>query len=183
MSIPLVDLKAQYQQIKPAIDAAMTRVVTNTHFIMGQEVKDFEAAFAAYMQVKHAVGVSSGTDAIFLALLALGVGPGDEVITTPHTFIASAEPIVHLGAKPVFVDVDPGHCTMGPCGLELAITPRTKAVVHVRGAGAPRDACRGQLNTLAVQTAVHYPIPVHLQPAYRISASPRATSPSKRWRA
>ena len=139
MSIPLVDLKAQYQRIQPAIDAAMARVVSSTHFILGQEVKDFEAAFADYMQVKHAVGVSSGTDAIFLALLALGVGPGDEVITTPHTFIASAEPIVHLGARPVFVDIDPATYNLNPALLEAAITPRTKAILPVHLYGQPAD--------------------------------------------
>jgi dTDP-4-amino-4,6-dideoxygalactose transaminase len=139
MPIPLVDLKAQYQQIKPNIDTAMSRVVTNTNFIMGQEVKDFEAAFAVTMQVKHAIGVSSGTDAIFLALLALGVGPGDEVITSPHTFIASAEPVVHLGAKPVFVDIDPPTYNLNPALLEAAITGRTKAIMPVHLYGQPAD--------------------------------------------
>ncbi len=135
MQIPLVDLKAQYARIKPEIDAAMQRVVENTAFIMGKEVKAFEDGFAAYQGVKHAIGVSSGTDAIFLALAALGIGPGDEVITVAHTFIATAEPIVHLGAKPVFVDIDPQTYNLDPALLEAAITPRTKAImpVHLYG--------------------------------------------------
>jgi len=139
MGIPLVDLKAQYARIKPEIDAAMARVIGSTSFIMGKEVRDFEAAFAGYMQVKHAVGVSSGTDAIFLALYALGVGAGDEVITTPHTFIASAEPIAHLGARPVFVDIDPATYNLNPALLEAAITERTKAILPVHLYGQPAD--------------------------------------------
>lgn len=154
MAIPLVDLKAQYRQIKPAIDAAMARVVTNTNFIMGQEVREFEAAFADYMQVKHAVGVSSGTDAIFLALLALGVGPGDEVITSPHTFIASAEPIVHLGARPVFVDIDPATYNLDPVLLEAAITEQTRVILPVHLYGQPADM------QPILDTASRYNIPV-----------------------
>jgi dTDP-4-amino-4,6-dideoxygalactose transaminase len=139
MGIPLVDLKAQYASIKADIDAAMARVIGNTSFIMGKEVKDFEAAFADTMQVKHAIGISSGTDAIFLALAVLGVGPGDEVITSPHTFIASAEPIVHLGATPIFVDIDPTTYNLNPALLEAAITPKTKAILPVHLYGQPSD--------------------------------------------
>ncbi len=140
--IPLVDLKAQYATIKPEIDAAMARVVENTSFIGGSEVTDFEAAFAAFQQTEHAVGVASGTAAIFLALLALGVGPGDEVITSPHTFIASVEPIESLGATTVLVDIDPDTYNIDPALIEAAITPRTKVIlpVHLYGQLAPMDA-------------------------------------------
>ena len=135
--IPLVDLKAQYASIKPEIDAAMARVVENTSFIGGKEVSDFEAAFAQFQQTKYAVGVASGTAAIFLALLALGVGPGDEVITTPHTFIASIEPIEVLGAKTVLVDIDPATFNIDPNEIEKAIGPRTRAVMIVPVYGNP----------------------------------------------
>ncbi len=140
--IPLVDLKAQYASIKPEIDAAIQRVVENTAFIGGKEVSDFEAAFAAFQQTKRAVGVASGTGAIFLALRALGIGAGDEVITTPHTFIASVEPIETLGATTVLVDIDPVTFNLDPAKLEAAITPRTKAIlpVHLYGQLAPMDA-------------------------------------------
>jgi len=140
--IPLVDLKAQYASIKPEIDAAMTRIVENTSFIGGKEVSDFEAAFATFQQTKRCVGVASGTAAIFLALQAVGVGAGDEVITTPHTFIASAEPIAMLGANIVLVDIDPVTYNIDPAQIEAAITTRTKAIlpVHLYGQLAPMDA-------------------------------------------
>ncbi len=140
--IPLVDLKAQYDTIKGEIDTAIARVVNNTSFIGGKEVTDFEAAFATFQGTKRSVGVGSGTAAIFLALLAMGVGPGDEVITTAHTFIASAEPIESLGAKTVLVDIDPVTFNMDPAKLEAAITPRTKVIlpVHLYGQLAPMDA-------------------------------------------
>lgn len=140
--IPLVDLKAQYAAIKPDIDAAIARVLTNTSFIGGPEVRAFEEAFAAFQGCKHAVGVASGTAAIFLALKALGVGPGDEVITTPHTFIATIEPVEDLGAVPVFVDIDPATYNIDPAKLEAAITPRTKVImpVHLYGQIAPMNA-------------------------------------------
>ena len=111
--IPLVDLKAQYRSIKPEMDSAVQRVLDNTSFIMGTEVTRFEEAYADFCGTDYAIGVASGTAAIHLALLALGVGPGDEVITVAHTFIASAEPIAILGARPVFVDVDPLYFTPG----------------------------------------------------------------------
>src|SRR5262249_36096633 len=107
MHIPLVDLKAQYASINLEIDAAIRRVVNSTSFILGKEVADFEQAFARYVGAKGAVDVASGTAALQLALLACGAGPGSEVITTAHTFIATAEAISHTGARPVFVDIDP----------------------------------------------------------------------------
>ena len=139
MNIPLVDLRAQYATIKPEVDAAIQRVLDNTSFILGDEVKTFEASFAAHIGSSGAVGVASGTAAIQLALQACGVGPGDEVITSAHTFIATAEPIVTLGATPVFVDIDPATFNLDPDLVEEAITPRTKVIlpVHLYGRPAP----------------------------------------------
>ena len=137
--IPLVDLKAQYRGIKDEIDAAIHGVLDRTQFINGPEVAEFEAHFAEFSGVKHAVGVGNGTDALMLALEALGVGPGEEGITTANTFIATAEAISAVGATPVFTDVDPGHFNLTAEGFEKAITPRTKAVipVHLYGQPAP----------------------------------------------
>ena len=138
-SIPLVDLKAQYAAIKPEIQAAIDEVLDSAQFINGPAVADFERRFAEFCGVEFAVGVGNGTDALTLALKALGVGDGDEVITTANTFIATAEAIVAVGAAPVFVDVDPLHFNMTPEGFSAAITPRTKAVVpvHLYGQTAP----------------------------------------------
>ena len=140
--IPLVDLKANYAAIKDEIDEAIARILANTSFIGGKEVKDFEAAFANFQGTKRCVGVASGTGALFLTLKALGVGPGDEVITTPHTFIATAEPIEFLGAKTVLVDIDPATYNINPAQIEAAITERTKVImpVHLYGQMAPMDA-------------------------------------------
>lgn len=140
--IPLVDLKAQYRQIKPEIDEAIERVLTNTSFILGAEVQSFEQAFSAFCNVQHAIGTSSGTSALHLALLACGVGPGDEVITTPFTFIATTESISYTGAKPVFVDIDRKSYNLDPHQIESAITERTKAIlpVHLHGRPAEMDA-------------------------------------------
>lgn len=137
--IPLVDLKAQYHTIKDEIDAAMQHVMDNTAFIAGKAVADFEAAFAQYAQAKHAIGVSSGTDALLLAMQALGLGAGDEVITTPHTFIATIGPMIQLGIQPVFVDIDPKTYNIDPDLIEAAITPRTRAIVPVHLYGQPAD--------------------------------------------
>ncbi|MBI3913793.1 MAG: aminotransferase class I/II-fold pyridoxal phosphate-dependent enzyme, partial [Chloroflexi bacterium] len=135
MPIPLVDLKAQYQSIKPEIDAAMQRVVDNTSFILGKEVAEFEKNFAAFSRVQHCVGTDSGTAALHLALMLCGVQAGDEVITTTHTFVATAEVISLIGARPVFVDIDPRTYNLAPDALERAITPRTRAIlpVHLYG--------------------------------------------------
>jgi dTDP-4-amino-4,6-dideoxygalactose transaminase len=140
-TIPLVDLKAQYLALKPEIDAAIARVIETTSFILGPEVRAFEEAFAAYCHAQHAVGVSSGTAAIELVLRALGIGPGDEVITTPLTFIATAEAISMAGATPVFADVDPSTFNLDPDRAEAAVTPRTKAIlpVHLYGQPAAMD--------------------------------------------
>ncbi len=140
--IPLVDLKAQYAAHRQAIDAAIARVLGHTGFIGGPEVRAFEEAFAAYQGTRRAVGVASGTAAIFLILRALGIRPGDEVITTPHTFIATVEPLIALGAWPVFVDIDPATYNLDPDQIEAAITPRTRAImpVHLYGQMARMDA-------------------------------------------
>ncbi len=147
MKIPLVDLKIQYESIKPEIDIAIQRVIDNTAFIMGKEVAAFEEAFAAYCGARYAVGVSSGTGALFLTLLGYGIGPGDEVITTPFTFFATGEAISQVGARPVFVDVDPVTYNIDPNQIADAITPYTKAImpVHLYGQPAEMDA----INALA----------------------------------
>jgi len=139
VQIPLVDLKAQYTSMRTEIDAAMQRVVNSTTFILGREVDAFEQAFARYVGARGAVGVGSGTAALHLALLACGVGPGDEVITSAHTFIAGAEAISHTGARPVFVDIDPRTYTIDPEQVAKAITPRTKAILPVHLYGQPAE--------------------------------------------
>ena len=142
MSIPLVDLKAQYARIKSEMDTAIHNILDNTAFIMGQAVADFEAAFAEYAQAKHAIGVASGTDALKMALQAAEFEAGDEVITTPHTFIATIEPMIQLGIKPVFVDIDPTTYNIDPAQIEAAITERTRAImpVHLYGQAANMTA-------------------------------------------
>jgi len=139
--IPLVDLKAQYNSIKDEIDAAIQRVLQNGQFILGSEVKAFEDEMASYCGTKYAVGVASGTDALHLALLACAIKSGDEVITTPFTFIATAESIAKCGAKPVFVDIDPKTYNIDPAQIESKIITRTKAIlpVHLYGQPATMD--------------------------------------------
>ncbi|MBC7243237.1 MAG: DegT/DnrJ/EryC1/StrS family aminotransferase [Anaerolineae bacterium] len=139
MAIPLVDLKAQYRSIQPDIDAAIRRVVENTSFILGKEVQAFEQAFAQYCGADHCIGVSSGTAALHLALRAAGISPGDEVITSPFTFVATAEAIWMAGARPVFVDIHPRYYCIHPDLIERAITPRTKAIMPVHLYGQPAD--------------------------------------------
>jgi dTDP-4-amino-4,6-dideoxygalactose transaminase len=137
--IPFVDLKAQYHSIKSEIDAAVIGVFETTQFVLGSAVASFEKAFASYCKTEHALGVNSGTSAIQLALLAAGIGAGDEVITTPFTFVATVSAIDYTNAKPVFVDIDPRSCTIDPAKIEAAITPRTKAIVPVHLHGRPAD--------------------------------------------
>jgi dTDP-4-amino-4,6-dideoxygalactose transaminase len=138
-NVPFIDLKAQYNKIADEIDDAIKGVVSQTGFILGPEVKQLEAEFAAYCDVEHAVGVSSGTAALELALHAFGVGPGDEVITAANTFIATAFAITYTGATPVLVDIDPDTYTMDITKFEAAITPKTKAVIPVHLYGQPAD--------------------------------------------
>ena len=137
--IPFVDLKAQYRSIKPEIDAAIQGILDSCAFTLGSEVAEFEKTFADYCNNSHAVGVNNGTNSLYLALLAAGIGPGDEVVTIPHTFIASASAIQYTGAKVVFCDIDPVSFTMDPEALEAAITPKTKAVVPVHLYGQMAD--------------------------------------------
>ncbi|HEU5012457.1 MAG TPA: DegT/DnrJ/EryC1/StrS family aminotransferase [Roseiflexaceae bacterium] len=137
--IPFVDLKAQYLSIKEEIDAAVLGVLDSTQFVLGKEVAAFEELFAAYTQTNHVMGVNTGTSALHLALLAAGVGPGDEVITTPFTFIATVSAIDYTGATPVFVDIDPVSYMIDTTRIEAAITPRTKAILPVHLYGQPAD--------------------------------------------
>lgn len=141
MKIPILDLTAQYKSIKNEIDTAIKNVVDSQHFILGPEVENFEKEISAYCGTKYAVGVASGTDALILSLKALGIGQGDEVITTPFTFFATAESISLVGAKPVFVDIDPGTYCMNPELIEDKITKNTKAImpVHLFGQCADMD--------------------------------------------
>jgi dTDP-4-amino-4,6-dideoxygalactose transaminase len=139
MKIPLVDLKAQYYYLKNEIDEAISRVAKSTQFILGPETKAFEQEITDYLGVSHAVGVASGTDALHLALLAVDIKPGDEVITTPFSFIATAEAITHCGAVPVFVDIDPRTYNIDPTRIEAKITPKTKAILPVHLYGHPAD--------------------------------------------
>ncbi|MDI9549661.1 MAG: DegT/DnrJ/EryC1/StrS family aminotransferase [Chloroflexota bacterium] len=141
-SIPLADLQAQYQVIGEEIDAAIRRVISKSSFILGPEVANFEQAFAAYCGAEHCAGVSSGTAALELALRAMGVGTGDEVITVAHTFIATAEAISAVGATPVFVDVDPHSYNLAPEAFAEAINARTRAVMPVHLYGQPADMTR-----------------------------------------
>ncbi len=137
--IPFLDLKAQYRSIKAELDAAVLHVLESAAYVLGPEVKAFEDEFAAFCDAKHAVGVNNGTSALHLALLAVGVGPGDEVITTPHTFVATVAAIRYTGARPIFVDIDPRSFTIDPSPIEAAITPRTKAIIPVHLYGQPAD--------------------------------------------
>ena len=146
-AVPLVDLGAQYDSLRDEIDEAIRRVLDNQSFILGEEVDRFESAFASYVGAPGAIGVASGTAAIHLALQACGVGPGDEVITTAHTFIATAEPISNLGARPVFADIDLESYAIDPAHVEALIGPRTKAILPVHLYGHPADM--GRLREIA----------------------------------
>jgi dTDP-4-amino-4,6-dideoxygalactose transaminase len=137
--IPMVDLKTQYRQIKDEIDSGILDALDKTQFILGPNVQAFESEAAACLGVKHAIAVASGTDALHLALAAAGIGEGDEVITSPFTFIATAEAIRYVGATPVFVDIDPKTFNIDPAAIESAITPRTRAVLPVHLFGQPAD--------------------------------------------
>ncbi len=130
-AIHMVDVVGQYKKIKPEIDTAIQRVMNSGQYIMGKEVSEFENEIAAYLGVRHAVGCASGTDALQAAMMALGVQTDDEVITTPFTFVATTETIVLLGAKPVYVDIDPRTFNLDPSAVESVITKKTKAIIPV----------------------------------------------------
>lgn len=137
--IPMVDLNTQYARLKAEIDPAVQEVLESCAFVLGPNVKAFEDEAAAYLGAKHAIGCASGTDALHLALRAAGIGEGDEVITSAFTFIATAEAIAYVGAKPVFVDIDPRTFNITPAAIEAAITVKTKAVMPVHLFGQPAD--------------------------------------------
>jgi dTDP-4-amino-4,6-dideoxygalactose transaminase len=137
--IPFLDLKAQYATIRQEVNEAIQGVLDSCQFTLGNEVEAFEQEFAAYSGASFGIGVNTGTSALHLALLAAGVGPGDEVITVPFTFVATVAAIRYTGATPVFVDIDPRSYTMDPAGLEVVITPRTKAILPVHLYGQPAD--------------------------------------------
>ena len=138
-TVPFVDLKKQYQTIKPEVDAAIASVIENTNFILGPQVAAFEKSFAEYIGGAFCVGVNSGTAALQLALMACGIGPGDEVIVPSFTFFATAEAVSVLGATPVFVDIDPVSYTITAAGIEPAITPQTRAIIPVHLYGQSVD--------------------------------------------
>ena len=137
--IPLADLKTQYHSIKAEIDGAIAGVLESSQFVLGAEVAAFEQEFAAYCGAAHGIGVNSGTSSLHLALLAAGVGPGDEVITVPFTFVATVAAILYTGATPVYVDIEEDSYNMDPHLLETAVTSRTKAIVPVHLYGQPAD--------------------------------------------
>jgi len=150
--VNFIDLKTQYRRIKPSVDGRIARVLEHGQYVMGPEVLELEQSLARYCGTRHCVAVSSGTDALLIALMALDIRPGDEVITAPFTFFATAEMIALIGARPVFVDVDPQTYNLDPAKLEAAITPRTKAIMPVSLYGQCADfdainaiACRHEL--------------------------------------
>ncbi|HXK10175.1 MAG TPA: DegT/DnrJ/EryC1/StrS family aminotransferase [Vicinamibacteria bacterium] len=138
-AVPIIDLKAQLVRIRPEVDEAVARVLSSTAFVQGEDVRLLEREFADFCGSTHACAVANGTDALHVALRAYGVSPGDDVVLPGFTFIATAEAILLAGGRPVFVDVDPGTCTMDPARLEAAITPRTKVIVPVHLYGHPAD--------------------------------------------
>ena len=144
---PLLDLQPQIQHLWADLNQAFQRVLRSGHFILGPEERAFEEECANYLGAKHAIGLNSGTDALYIALRALGIGPGDEVITTPFTFFATAEAISHVGATPVFVDIEEASFNLDPIRLLAAVTPRTKAVIPVHLFGRPCDLARIQAVT------------------------------------
>jgi UDP-2-acetamido-2-deoxy-ribo-hexuluronate aminotransferase len=147
--IPFVDLKAQYQALKPQIQQRINAVLDHGQYIMGPEVRELEERLEAYTGAKHCITCASGTEALLISLMALGIGAGDEVITTPFTFAATAEMIVLLGAKPVFVDVEPDTCNINVALIEAKITPKTRAIMPVSLYGQAADM--DEINAIAAR--------------------------------
>jgi len=137
--IPILDLTRQYETLRPEVEAALCAVAESGQYILGKNVKAFEEEMAEYLGVKHVIGCANGTDALFLALKALKLQPGDEVITTPFTYVATSESIIHAGQRPVFVDVDPVTYNLDIAQIEAKITPKTKAILPVHLYGLPTD--------------------------------------------
>ncbi len=144
-----IDLKTQYAALRDSINAHIQKVLDHGQFIMGPEVRELEERLAAYTGARHCITVASGTEALLISLMALGIGPGDEVITTPFTFVATAEMIVLLGAKPVFVDIEPDTCNIDATKIAAAITPRTRAIMPVSLYGQPADM--DEINAIAAR--------------------------------
>jgi len=147
MSIPFIDLKAQYKALQPQVQERINRVLEHGQYIMGPEVKELEDKLQTYTGAKHCITVASGTEALLISLMALGIQPGDEVITTPFTFVATAEVIVLLGAMPVFVDIEPDTCNIDASKIEAKITNKTKAIMPVSLYGQVADM--DEINTIA----------------------------------
>jgi dTDP-4-amino-4,6-dideoxygalactose transaminase len=137
--IHMVDVVGQYKKIKKEIDEAAFRVIESGHYILGKEVSEFENEIAQYLHVNHGIGCASGTDALMVSMMALGIGRGDEVVTTPFTFAATTETIILLGAKPIYVDIDPKTFNLDPSKMEVAITKNTKAIIPVHLYGQTVD--------------------------------------------
>jgi UDP-2-acetamido-2-deoxy-ribo-hexuluronate aminotransferase len=150
--LPFIDLQAQYREMKTSVDARIHAVLDHGQYILGPEVKELEDRLAARVGVKHCISCSSGTDALLLALMALGIGPGDEVITTPFTFFATGEMIALLGAVPVMVDIDPDTYNIDPALIEAAITPKTRAIMPVSLYGQPAEM--DEINAIALRHAL-----------------------------
>lgn len=155
MTIPFIDLKTQYRALQPQIQERINRVLEHGQYIMGPEVAELEEKLTAYTGAKHCITVASGTEALLISLMALGIKPGDEIITTPFTFVATAEVIVLLGAKPVFVDIEPDTCNIDASKIEEKITSSTKAIMPVSLYGQPADM--DEINAIAAR---HGSIPV-----------------------
>ena len=147
MSIPFIDLKAQYRALEPQIQERINRVLEHGQYIMGPEVKELEEKLQDYTGAKHCITVASGTEALLISLMALDIQPGDEIITTPFTFVATAEVIVFLGAKPVFVDIEPDTCNIDASKIEAKITNKTKAIMPVSLYGQVADM--DEINAIA----------------------------------
>jgi dTDP-4-amino-4,6-dideoxygalactose transaminase len=168
MNVPLLDLQAQYASLRDEVRQAVDRVLDSQRFVLGDEVRKLEASIAAYTQTKHAIACASGSDALLLALMALDVGAGDEVITTPFTFFATAAAITRLGARPVFVDIDPSYYNLDTSQVTDVITDKTKAIlpVHLYGQCAEMD--------VLLELSEQHGIPIVEDAAQAIGATDRA---------
>ena len=159
MKLQMVDVVGQYKKIKPEIDDAIHRVLDSGRFILGEEVARLEHQVVEYLGLKYGVGCASGTDALQVAMMAIDVGPGDEVITSPFTFVATAETIALLGAKPVYVDIDSRTYNLDPDRIEQAVTPKTKAIIPVHYSGLPADNLAGKFAGHSLLTRRGQPAP------------------------